>query len=173
MTDTLTTPSIYVACLASYNNAILHGRWIPLDQDIEDVWNEIRNILASSPEPDAEEYAIHDYEGFGSYPVSEYEGIEHVHNLAAFILEHEDIGLALLENNSGDVEEATRVLENYIGSFEALTDFVTEHLSNIGASIPDFLECYLNYEDIGRDMQINGEIEVIETAWNEVHVFYA
>jgi len=31
-------------------------------------------MLAQSPEPDAEEYAIHDYAGYGSYRFSEYGG---------------------------------------------------------------------------------------------------
>ena len=36
MNTTTTTPKIYVACLASYNAGILHGRWIDADQDADD-----------------------------------------------------------------------------------------------------------------------------------------
>jgi hypothetical protein len=32
---------IYVACLASYNNGILHGAWIDAWQDETAVWDEI------------------------------------------------------------------------------------------------------------------------------------
>lgn len=28
---------IYVACLAAYNNGILHGAWIDADQDVDDM----------------------------------------------------------------------------------------------------------------------------------------
>ena len=59
------TPRIYVACLAAYNNGILHGCWVDADQSFEDIWQEIRDMLASSPIPGAEEHAIHDYDGFG------------------------------------------------------------------------------------------------------------
>jgi len=58
---------IYVACLAAYNNGKLHGAWIDATQDIDDIQCQINQMLADSPEPDAEEYAIHDYEEFGGY----------------------------------------------------------------------------------------------------------
>ncbi|MEH6808999.1 MAG: antirestriction protein ArdA, partial [Hyphomonas oceanitis] len=51
-------PRIYVACLAAYNGGRLHGRWIDATEH-EAVWKEVRAMLAASPEPDAEEWAIH------------------------------------------------------------------------------------------------------------------
>lgn len=90
------TPRIYVACLAAYNGGTLHGCWIDAAQDVEDIWREIRQMLASSPEAGAEEWAIHDYEGFGPLRLIEFEGIENVHKLARFIDEHGEIGAALL-----------------------------------------------------------------------------
>ncbi len=68
--------SIYVACLSSYNSGVLHGKWIKLlikkpYQD-EQIWefdrdyiqDEINNMLKSSKMPNAEEWAIHDYNNF-------------------------------------------------------------------------------------------------------------
>ena len=83
---------IYVACLAAYNNGKLHGAWIDATQDLDDIQDQINQMLADSPEPDAEEYAIHDYEGFDGYGLSEYEGIQSVHEIACFIEEHPEIG---------------------------------------------------------------------------------
>ena len=37
-------------------------------------------MLKDSPEPDSEELAIHDFEGFDGYGLSEYEGFERVHD---------------------------------------------------------------------------------------------
>jgi len=62
------TPRIYVACLAAYNAGRLHGRWIDAAQDAADIQAEVRKMLAASPQADAEEWAIHDYEGFGPLP---------------------------------------------------------------------------------------------------------
>jgi len=84
---------IYVADLAAYNNGKLHGVWIDACDDINNIWEQIKAMLAASPEDFAEEYAIHDYEGFGSYALSEYEGIETAHKVACFIAEHPDLGV--------------------------------------------------------------------------------
>jgi hypothetical protein len=42
------TPKIYVACLAAYNNATLHGTWIDADQSVEDLQTEIDDKLKTS-----------------------------------------------------------------------------------------------------------------------------
>ncbi|MEO0467721.1 MAG: antirestriction protein ArdA, partial [Pseudomonadota bacterium] len=55
---TVDAPRIYVACLAAYNNGRLHGRWIDAT-DPHEVWQQVSAMLAASPEPDAEEWAIH------------------------------------------------------------------------------------------------------------------
>src|SRR5688572_9380760 len=65
---------IYVADLAAYNAGHLHGVWIDATQDVEDIQAQIDAMLKSSPVADAEEYAIHDYEGFDGYNLGEYEG---------------------------------------------------------------------------------------------------
>ena len=81
----MVTPSIYVACLAWYNNAILHGVWIDATQSEDKIMEEIWSMLDNSPEPNAEEHAIHDYEGFGSIPIHEYESIGNIVEYASFI----------------------------------------------------------------------------------------
>ena len=49
------TPSIYVACLAAYNNGKLHGAWIDATQELDTILEAVQAMLAASPEPDAEE----------------------------------------------------------------------------------------------------------------------
>ena len=51
-------PRIYVACLAAYNNGCLHGRWIDATTP-DEIMDEVRAMLAASPLPGAEEWAIH------------------------------------------------------------------------------------------------------------------
>ena len=67
--------------MAAYNNGRLHGVWIDATGDVEEIQEQINKMLKASPEPDAEEYAIHDYEGFGGYGLGEYEGIESAHEI--------------------------------------------------------------------------------------------
>ena len=81
-------PRIYVACLAAYNNGILHGTWIDADDDAD----AVNAMLKTSPIPNAEELAIHDYEGFGNTGIDEYEGLDTVADKAAFIEAHDELG---------------------------------------------------------------------------------
>jgi len=62
---------IYVACLAAYNSGYLHGQWIDATQGEDHIWTETRAMLAASPIPHTDEWAIHDYEGFEGADLSE------------------------------------------------------------------------------------------------------
>ena len=79
------TPRIYVACLAAYNNGRLHGRWIDAAQEADDIQTDVQAMLAESPQPGAEEWAIHDSDGFGPITIHEHESFADVAALAAFI----------------------------------------------------------------------------------------
>lgn len=166
-----TTPRIYVACLAAYNNGYLHGKWIDADQDTDSIYAEIAAMLKTSPIPDAEEWAIHDYEGFEGIRLSEYAGIETVAQLAAFIAEHGKLG-AEVYNHFGSIEEAETALnDQYAGEYASLADFAQE-LTEQSTTIPDSLRHYIDYDRMARDMAIS-DVLTIETAHDEVHVFWS
>lgn len=168
-----TTPRIYVACLAAYNNGHLHGAWIDADQDEEAIFAEIHTMLLRSPVPDAEEYAIHDYEGFGGVELREYSAINTVVRVAAFLAEHGTLGGAVLAYFSGDLDEASRALTHgYMGQFESLADYVQE-LTEETTSIPEPLRYYIDWAAMARDVEMNGDVFTIETAHDAVHVFAA
>ena len=163
---------IYVADLAAYNNGKLHGVWIDAALDMDDIWEQVNKMLKDSPEGFAEEYAIHDYEGFGGYTVSEYEGLESAHNVAVFIEEHGNIAGELLNNFGGDLEDAKKAIEeNYSGCYKSLADYA-EELTEQTAEVPENLAFYIDYERMGRDMELNGDVYTIETSFDEVHVFW-
>jgi len=164
---------IYVADLAAYNNGYLHGVWIDATQNIDDIWEQINKMLKASPIDEvAEEYAIHDFEGFGSYRLGEYEGIEKAHEIACFINEHSEIGGEILDRFNGNIEEATKAIEdNYCGCHESVADYAQE-LTEETSEIPKHLEFYIDYEKMGNVMEMNGEIYTIETGYQEVHIFW-
>ena len=58
---------IYIACLAAYNSGYLHGKWIDVSSDEEEMKTEAQKVIKTSPVPDAEEWAIHDYDDFPKY----------------------------------------------------------------------------------------------------------
>ena len=45
---------IYVACLASYNNGVLHGEWLDVTSDEDELWEGIKRVLRTSPYPNVE-----------------------------------------------------------------------------------------------------------------------
>ena len=163
-------PRIYVADLAAYNNGKLHGVWIDAALELDDIQEAVAKMLKASPEGFAEEYAIHEYEGFGSYRVSEYEGLESVHEVACFIEEHEELGAELLAHFSSIDEARTAIDENYVGCYESVADFA-EELTEDSVQIPESLARYIDYNAMAYDMEVGGDIFTIELGHGEVHIF--
>lgn len=164
------TIQIYVACLAAYNNGHLHGKWIDANQPAWAIYDDVRDVLNISPIVDAEEWAIHDYEGFGCLSISECEGIERVSELASFVAEHSELGAELL-GHFDDIEEARKALdESYHGSFASLADYVQE-LTEYCTAIPEPLRFYIDWDAMARDAEMNGDVFTVQTAHDEIHVF--
>ena len=160
---------IYVACLASYNNGVLHGAWIDAAQGTDGIWADVRHMLSSSSEELAEEWAIHDYEGFGGIHVSEYTSFETIAKYAAFIEEHGKLR-GKLAAYYGDIDDAQKaILDHYAGEYESLSDYA-EQLTAETTQVPETLRYYIDYEKMARDLEIN-DVLAIEDGRN-VHVFW-
>ena len=166
-------PRIYVACLAAYNNGWLHGAWIDVGDDVDAVWAQIAAMLKTSPVAGAEEHAIHDYEGFGGVEIAEYASIARVVEIAAFLHARGNLGALVLDHLEGDIEAAATAMdEQYRGVFERLADCF-QALTEETVEIPEPLALYIDYEAMARDAQLNGEVFTVETAHDEVHVFWS
>jgi antirestriction protein len=169
------SPRIYVACLASYNSGILHGAWIAADQAPDDIHAKIQSMLAKSKEPVAEEWAIHDYEGFHGRRLAEYESIETVAHIANLIAEHGQLGAELLAH-CDDSPEAARaaISDGYQGAFDSPAHWAEQLLEDCGdlAQIPERLRGYFDFESYARDAELSGDIFVIEID-RQHHVFWS
>ncbi|HFS0969423.1 TPA: antirestriction protein ArdA [Pseudomonas aeruginosa] len=162
---------IYVADLAAYNAGHLHGVWIDATLDMDDIQANVDAMLAASPMEDAEEYAIHDFEGFDGYRLGEYEGLQTVHEIALFIEDYPDFGGALL-SHFNDLEQARKAAEeDYCGCYASLADYAQE-LTVETASIPQHLARYIDYRAMARDMEIGGDLFTLEIGFEQVHVFW-
>ena len=162
---------IYVECLAAYNNGILHGRWINAHQEQEDIHSAISEMLKASPIEDAEEWAIHDYEGFQTAHIGEYQSIESVAELAAFIAEHGELGAKLYNHFNALDEAKDAISDHYAGEYSSLADFAQE-ITESCTEIPDSLRYYINWEGMARDMEIN-DVLAIHLGFDRVHVFWS
>jgi len=165
-------PRIYVACLAAYNNGHLHGRWIDVAQDVEDIKSNIAAMLAASPISNAEEWAIHDFEGFEDAELAEYTSIKTVVKIAEFVSKHGELGGKLLAHFSGNLEDAEAAFENYAGQHKSLADFAQELIEET-TQIPQSLVYYIDYAAMARDMELNGDVFTIELGFEDIHVFWA
>ena len=164
-------PRIYVACLASYNVGHLYGAWIEARHGAEAIRQGIRRMLARSPVEGAEEYAIHNYEGFEGAPIHEYASPETVAELAAFIVEHGALGAAILGQFAGDMDQAQEAMTaRYLGSYPSLADYMQEATEE-AAAIPEPIRFYVDWDAMARDAELSGDLFTIRETFDTVHVF--
>ncbi len=154
-------PRIYVASLSDYNAGRLHGTWIDADDDPDDIHAAIADMLGRSIEQGAEEYAIHDFEGFGAYRPHEYEPIDTVGKIARGIRDH-GVAYSHWVDHVGttDLDELDRFEDHYLGRWDSTEAFVEELLDDFGIdrlldeAIPGHWRAYvrIDTEMLARDL---------------------
>jgi len=153
---------IYVACLASYNNGVLHGRWIDLDGlDVDDVQSEIDEMLRESKYPNvtvdcphcdgsgadghcetcndtgkvpsAEEYAVHDYDELPS-SFGEHPSLAELVEYAEMIDKHGDDWAAYVQHcdDIGGEPDERHFEYCRAGSADSEEDWVEQFLDDTG-----------------------------------------
>jgi antirestriction protein len=195
---TETTPRIYVASLSDYNAGTLHGRWVDVDTDAAGLYEQIREMLEQSPEAKlcfycgkgaddhggnygephafqpgvAEEWAIHDYEGFGPWKPSEYASMETIAAVAAAIEEYGQAVLYWIDNLGGDVEEAIESFQDhYCGEHKSAEDYVADLYEETGQISDDHpLFNYIDWASVARDFGFEGYV-FVEVDYETVYVF--
>ena len=197
---TKTAPRLYVACLASYNNGVLHGRWVDVDQDADSIRSEIAAILRESQYPNvkvdcpecdgagcnecgdtgrvasAEEWAVHDYEGFGEIHLGENPDLDKVAALAAAIEEHGEPFLAWAANAS-DNRDPNDFQEHFSGEWDGLEDYVVDFWEHSGWKPEEdnrqwwHPTRYIDWEGMARDLQLNGDVWTAQSSDFKTYVF--
>jgi antirestriction protein len=142
---------IYVACLASYNAGKLHGEWIDAT-DTDTMNDSIQAMLSASPEPGAEEYAIHDYEA--PWPIDEYESLDDIASAVDAYEMHGDAFVAAL-NLAPNVEGAVEMVDDrYCGAYDSWQQMAECYVDDgLFGPVPDALAYYLDYDAMGRDLE--------------------
>jgi antirestriction protein len=172
-------PRIYVASLADYNEGRLHGEWIDAAQDEEELERCVKEMLARSPSPGAEEWAIHDYEGFGLLRLDEFESLASVAKVASGIAEHGPAFAAWAAHVGADSEAIDEFEDAYMGEWESAVAFAEEMLDDMGhveeimRGVPAHLAAYvqIDYEGFVRDLVRNGELATLEKPDGGIYVF--
>lgn len=136
---------VYIACLASYNAGRLHGAWVDLEecQEEDDIQEAISWILATSPKPGAEEWAMHDSSGLPGYlSRTEWPGLGELiawaDGISAVIDEDDREAYRLACENQGQTLDEDQFRETYRGCYSSGTDYAYERATETGA-LPDEL----------------------------------
>ncbi len=163
------TPRIYVASLADYNEGRLVGRWLDADAEPDELAAGIQDMLSRSPTRHAEEWAIHDYEGFGPLHLNEYEDLATVSQIAQGIASRGAAFAAWAAlTDTTDRDELARFDDAYLGHWDSLEAYAAGLLDDLGLqnaideAIPDHFQAYVRVDVAGfaRDLEYSGEIAV-------------
>jgi antirestriction protein len=166
-------PQVYVASLSDYNDGRLHGTWVDAAQEPDDLHEEVTRMLARSTITAAEEFAIHDYEGFGPLRLSEYESLDTVALIARGIHEHGPAFAhwAALVGTS-DPELLDSFEDHYEGHAESVEAYAEQLLEDMGfgsdfdlaGQLPASLQPYVRFdvEGFARDLELSGDIMTSE-----------
>ena len=154
-------PSIYIASLSDYNAGRLIGEWVDIDAATteEDLYEAVAAVLAQSREPGAEEFAIHDFDGFPAGLVGEYDPLARVAAYGRFLAEDaegerfaflEDLGPSL---DPEDLEDAFS--EAFYGVYETRAEFAEDLLESTSGldSVPGNLRPYFDFDAYARDLE--------------------
>ena len=169
-------PRIYIASLSDYNAGRLIGEWVDIDATTteEDLYEAVAAVLAAGA-PGAEEFAIHDFDGFPAGLIGEYEPLERVAAYGAFLAE-DDGGerFAFLDVYSGPTDALEDAFsEAYLGAYDSVLEYAESYVSDTGLldSVPEDVQRYFDYTAFARDLELGGDIYAVRLPDYRVAVF--
>jgi antirestriction protein len=170
---------VYFASLCDYNAGVLHGEWIDVS-DPATMQGEIAAMLAESPTAkeegrQAEEFAIHDHEGFDGVRLSEYADLYTLCTIAEGVREHGDAFLAWVANDPNHDTDKSDFEDVYRGEFDSLGDYVQDYFEQCG----DWKEegdwfhpsRYVDWDRMGHDLDLSGDIFTVDAPGGKVWVY--
>lgn len=127
------TPKVWIGSLADYNNGTLTGDWVDAATDDEQLIAVAQQIVAGSDDPSAEEWAIFDYEDFGTWRPGEYEDLTVVAAVARGIAEHGPAFAAWAELHDADPDMMTSFEDAFLGEFDSAGAWAESMLEDLGS----------------------------------------
>jgi antirestriction protein len=172
------SPRIYVASLSDYNAGRLHGVWLDAAQEVDDLHAGIQEMLAASAEPGAEEWAIHDCEGFWPLELSEHEPLAFISDVAAGIAEHGEAFAAFAELAEREPDRLSLFEQLYKGEWESLDAYAAHLLEDMGveahlAQLPEWVQRYVtvDVQALVLELETDGSVMTAAASDGGLHVF--
>jgi len=149
---------IYVACLASYNAGRLHGAWIDVDTDKDAMAAKVDAMLKASPMPNAEEFAIHDYDEFPN--MGEYPSLDAIAATAELVELAEDNGIdasdfaRIADNWHGNADDIRNAFDCFCGVHDSFDEYADEIADEFLSqhSVAESVAMYFDYQAYARDL---------------------
>jgi len=171
-----TEPQAWIGCLAAYNAGHLHGRWVDL-LDEDDLADDCKKILASSPVDDAEELWVMDHEGL---PISGECSPAEALRLGLIVHAFEDKGFGLeivtfamdQIRSDGLAELLEYVENNYAGHYEDAESLAYGVCENMGWEAPAWAIHFIDYKAMGESLLVN-DYNHVELNSGGIAVFYS
>lgn len=166
---------VYLTDLAAYNHGYLIGKWITLPLEEEVLAKEIQKVLivgSNAIGENTEEWFITDYEWeqVTLVEIDEYEDIYSM-NKSLQMLENSSeqelkaIGFLVSQSITHKLDDAVQKLENIVVHEDQTMDDVAynlmDELYGIDYKLPSMIANHINYEGIGRDLEIEGRYTVV------------
>jgi antirestriction protein len=155
---------IYVASLSDYNNGVLHGRWIDIDgtTTVDEIWDEVNEMLAESPTAKkhgekAEEWEIHDHEGFDGLDLGAWDSFEDYIHHAEMLEEYGEAWRVYVGYVGNGYATKENFEDSYRGAYRDEEDFAYELVDELGYldNVPDTVRNYFDYASFARDLFIS------------------
>jgi len=176
-------PRIWVASLADYNSGTLHGVWLNAARDEPELQTAIDTMLATSPltaetgEP-AEEWAIHDAQGFGPLRIDAHDNLSWISRVAKGVTEH---GLAFAAYAAVVEEEALLADFDaaYLGHYDSLHTYIEQLINDIAydrimaEALPAKLQPYVKVDitATANDLLLGGDLHALPAPDGGVWIF--
>lgn len=150
---------IYVASLSDYNAGRHHGAWIDVDEwmDADDLQEKINAILKTSPEAaetgwPAEEWAIHDMEGFPSN-MGENTPIQDILKFVEYA-EDQDEGDVFLayQNYSTDFGDWESAKDSYYGVYDTMRELAESQIGDQLDACPETIQDHFDWESYEKSL---------------------
>lgn len=152
---------VYISNLGKYNEGELVGDWFQPPIDIEEMKEKIGLT------GDYEEYAIHDYEL--PFAIEEYTPISEINRLCALVEELEGTAVykelrtiqSMWFSNLDDLfDNKDNII--YYSDCESMSDVAAYYVEETGqlGEVPSNLQNYIDYQSLGRDMELEGNFLV-------------
>lgn len=173
-------PQLWVGSLADYNAGHLHGAWLYATLDADVLKNAIQFVLDNAHEAGAEEFAVMDYDGFGSElerELGEYPRLEVVSRLGQGIAEHGAAFAAwAMHVGPGSEEQLDRFEDHYRGEYTSMEEYVEQYLDDADACsfmryVPERLQPYVKVDVKMLAQDMGFDLEVVEKGDGGVFVF--